>query len=464
MGTGWTFGPNGLVAMLPQRPITSAITADPLEPWSVTRVRAWTADPNGDPVIAGPGTTSGSRVLDGVIVSDSASGYLLVADPFSRIAAPALTSGFARLTHAWALQNFRLYFGTLPGPLPRIVTHRTVTERVDALAPFFEQGSATVPIVVGDTLYWTIDLYAMSAFYPLSEHVAIDDQDITYMHHAAMAVVNAQSGRVALVPDSAPGPIARSWMRAFPSLFTTWSQLPPAVAAELAPATDEARAQAEVISRIGVRGPRSHRGSVPWNFGADTLLTTEDEPAFALPGRLDRTAWSAPVLDDDQHVIGTLLATGDPRRSTYWLPLDTAASVRWPGVLDGLRHALDSTAAIPRDARGVRGQIRAIPVGDDIAFVQPIYAWRGEAAPTLARIAILTSDSLMTGSTMVEATSPSGAIAAATDTAGGGGLHDFRSRVASLYAAMRTALQHGDWVAFGRAYDALGALLAKPPR
>jgi len=39
---------------------------------------------------------------------------------------------------------------------------------------------------------------------------------------------------------------------------------------------------------------------------------------------------------------------------------------------------------------------------------------------------------------------------------------DFRARVRELYDQMHAALQRGDWVAFGRAYDALGQLLRKP--
>jgi hypothetical protein len=39
-----------------------------------------------------------------------------------------------------------------------------------------------------------------------------------------------------------------------------------------------------------------------------------------------------------------------------------------------------------------------------------------------------------------------------------------RARASRLYDAMRDALQRGDWTAFGEAYDALGALLARPPR
>jgi len=39
-----------------------------------------------------------------------------------------------------------------------------------------------------------------------------------------------------------------------------------------------------------------------------------------------------------------------------------------------------------------------------------------------------------------------------------------RARVELLYEQMRSALQRGDWVAFGRAYEALGALLGVPKR
>ena len=253
-------------------------------------------------------------------------------------------------------------------------------------------------------------------------------------------------------------------MRAFPTQFTTWADVPEAVASAMAPASDQARVQATVVARVGRLGARPHRGTLLWNEGADSVLAAEEEPFFALPGHAPRTAWDAPVLDENERVSGLLIATGGAHRATYWLPAASTADVRWTAVLDNLRHALDSTASISRDARSVRGRVRAIPVGDDIAFAQPVYAWKADGAPSLARIAILAGDSLMTGRTMIDATSLPGPVAAGNDTAGGATLRDFRARVASLYAAMRTALQHGDWAAFGRAYDALGALLASPPR
>ena len=41
---------------------------------------------------------------------------------------------------------------------------------------------------------------------------------------------------------------------------------------------------------------------------------------------------------------------------------------------------------------------------------------------------------------------------------------DFRVRVQELYDEMRRASARGDWGTYGRAFDALGALLRQPPR
>jgi uncharacterized membrane protein (UPF0182 family) len=466
-GVGWATTSDGLVATVAERPVTGVAPGGQPEPWTIARVRASTADGQGDPVLLGPPPGVSGRadqLLDGVIVADSANGYLIVADPLARIAAPSLTTALSRLAHAWALQNFRVLFGTLPSPVPRIVTHRAVRERVAALAPFFAQGSTVIPVLARDTLYWTLDLYATSNYYPLSEHIALGDEAVTYLQHAATALVNAQSGRVALLADSTHGPIAESWMRAFPSLFTSWTTVPAEITEGIAPATDAARIQASILAHFGRRGDLPRRGHAPWNTGADTALSTGDEPVFGVPGTVPHTAATVPVLDDTDHLVGLVVASGAAHRATYWMPLDGSGDARWTVVLDDLRHALDSTTVLPRDARSVRGRVRAIPVAGDVAYIQPAYAWRLDGPPTLARIAIVMGDSLMTGRTLTDATSPAEHVAGGSNAPDGRALRDFRAQVASLYAAMRSALQRGDWSAFGRAYDELGKLLSTLPQ
>jgi len=87
-----------------------------------------------------------------------------------------------------------------------------------------------------------------------------------------------------------------------------------------------------------------------------------------------------------------------------------------------------------------------------VAFVQPRYRWRPQSIPSLNRIALLSGDTarsiapLSNAARPGEPSLPSG---------------DFRASVAAAYAAMRDAMRRGDWVAFGRAFDARGRALAR---
>src|SRR5438046_9437943 len=128
--------------------------------------------------------------------------------------------------------------------LPTLVAYRDVRERVSRLAPFFAIGSSVDAVVLRDSLYWTVDLYSMSEWYPLSKHYAFGGADASYLRHAAVAVVQASTGEVVVVTDSLLDPIASNWLRRLPSLFGTWSSLPAGIRARLAPRRDLVRVQA----------------------------------------------------------------------------------------------------------------------------------------------------------------------------------------------------------------------------
>ena len=96
---------------------------------------------------------SEDAIVAPVIVHDSAGGVLLVPDSLDRVAAsPRVSVTLARIAAAWSLQNLRLFFGDAPSRQTRSSSpRRDVRERLDALRPFFEQGSNDeFPVVVGD--------------------------------------------------------------------------------------------------------------------------------------------------------------------------------------------------------------------------------------------------------------------------------------------------------------------------
>lgn len=160
---------------------------------------------------------------DGSLVYPGANGAVIVGDSLNRIAAPPLSRGIRRLAQAWSQQDMSLLSGNLPRNA-KLVGTRDVRARVGALAPIFAQGSFAAPLFRGDTLYWSLELYSASIYYPLSAHYRIAGAERSYFRHAATAVVHSGTGRVTIFPADTLDPVATAWVGRYPGLFVTGSR------------------------------------------------------------------------------------------------------------------------------------------------------------------------------------------------------------------------------------------------
>jgi uncharacterized protein len=446
-GAGWVNTPSALTALLVER--SSDAGTDQRDAWGIGRFDATAADERGMPVRI----TSATRGLDEVLfdepaVFDSAPVYSVLSDSLRHLAGVEMVSTRSRIAHAWALQNFRLLFGDLPLDRPVILQRRDVRERVRALVPFFAQGSEVVPLVADDSLYWVLELYAVSDAYPLAERFVLLGAERGYLQHAATAVIHAASGRVRLVLAASPDPLTSSWAGRFPTLFTTASALSPAIQALLPPVTDGARAQALAFADAGFRGDSLEVRHLATLDGADSAAPREPLH-LALPGTGVAAAW--PLLDDRERIRGVIAAEGGPRRVTAWIPL-ASDGTRWGTVVDRLRGS-DSTV---HENGLVRAPARVVPIAGRPAYLQSVFQWLPGGSPRLAHVVTLVADSLELAPTFAVAVGGDSTSMAVSPTP-----QDFRARADSLYREMRAALSRGDWTAFGRAFDALGATLRR---
>jgi uncharacterized membrane protein (UPF0182 family) len=420
---------------------------DARDVWGLSRFDPTIADDRGMPVRSGAGTRFGDEtLLDEPAVYTDAPDYSVVSDSLGRIAGVEMVSTSSRIAHAWALQNFRLLFGDLPLNRPTIVRHRDVRDRVQVLAPFFVQGSEVVPVVAGDSLFWAIELYTASDGYPLSQRLTVLGEERGYFQHAATALVHAASGRVRLVTVPAPDPVAASWIERFPSLFVNPTALARVIQTALPPATDAAHTQALAFAAAGFRGDSLEVRHLAAPDGADSASSREPLHV-ALPGSGVSELW--PLLDEQDRVRGVIAAEGGVPRVTAWIPL-ASDGARWNGVLDRLRAA-DTTT---HENGLVRSPVRVLPAAGLPVYAQSIFQWRPGGSPRIVRVAALVGDSVRVGTTLVAAVGGA-AQPHATEPAP----RDLRARADSLYRVMREALARGDWGAFGRAFDALGAAL-----
>jgi uncharacterized membrane protein (UPF0182 family) len=367
-----------------------------------------------------------------------------------------------RLAHAWIAQNLRLLSEDLPERNARVVRVRDVRERVRSLVPFFALGSVVWPAVVGDSLWWVIDLYAASNDYPLSAHLPFGDTQISYFQHAGVAFVDAYTGRVLLARDQALDPIAQTWVNEFPGLFTPWDRVPAALAAQAPPRTDQA-----LVAAVSYLRRSTEHGDSTAPIRAVTPPATDSSTAggqnaivscFALPAAPSACTWSLPLLDSRERVAGLILAIGGSRAAVLRYRA-RAEGPRWTTVSDRLERPTDSVASA---SRIIEGRLRSVPYRTGVAFIRPEYSWPADLAPDLDRVAVVTNDTASSGRTLAQALGLGPSVqrpAPAPTTAA-----EFRARMLELYDAMQASLNRGDLTGFAAQFNELGRILGRAPR
>jgi len=450
---GWHASPAGIVADVPERP-PRAGSDTTRATFGLSRILGWDVDEHGG-IVHAPSAypREDESQLVSALVFPGARGYLIVADSLARIVGAPIENDASRFAHALSFQRLRWASSDLPRPRPTVVAHRDVHERLRTLMPFFTQGTVVTPIVLGDSLFWTVDLYTASDAYPLSKHIQVAGDERTYFQHAATAVVYAATGETFVVADSAAGPPAQSWIKRFPTLFVPWTVLPANLRAAIPPAIDGLKAQATAYAEYGTRSDSDVPRHLVAIDGADSALAGST-PVFVLP-RGSVTASGLVLLDASDRVRGMVIGTGGAERKTLWY--ETARlGPKWSAVLDRL-HNVDTTSnSTTRDATIARGPIRAIPLAGTLAFAQPAYSWRAQAAPTLLHVGLLVDDSLLIAPSIAQS---AGSLPPLTTPVSSTPGVDVRGRAAVLYGRMRDAMRRGDWTAFGQAFDELGKLL-----
>jgi uncharacterized protein len=430
---------------------SAALVVGPSAPGAVSSWAVVSTDPRQDP--DGTGVPAfAEQPVPPVLVHDAAEGVLVAPNPGGTLAAPGFGSLTSRVLHAWALQRPQLLAAGASEASVLVLT-RDVRERVARLAGGFLQGATVVPLVAGDSLWWSVELYSASASYPLARRVAVRGGDVRYYRHAATALVHAASGRVRLAVRHDADPLARTLLARLPGLTVRRDQLPPALGAALPVPVDGARAQAVAASMTGTReAPLAAARRVPVVDGADTLVSGGSPALWRLAD--GTAAWSTPVVNSADSVVAVVMATGGVQPVTRQVPVVHGPS--WSEALERLAAAGDGRRD---DVRRVAGRVRVIPRADSgVVLLQPRYAWPVAGAPSLDGLVAWSDGTVREGRTVAAVGGPSAVVATdpPVDTAA-------RQRLAPLYDRLRAALARGDFAEFGRLLDALGRALGRVP-
>ncbi len=441
----WRGSGDGLEALLVQQPRSDRASA-----WHSVRYAAPSADDAGRPFHA---PVLGDGRLEAVLVYPGAMRSVLAADTRGDLAGAPFESTAQRIALAWSEQDPRLLVRDLPLPRPRLMTTRDVGARLAATVPFLEAGPTITPHIRADSLYWFVELFVTAARYPLSEGVNFNGREVRYAAHAATAVVQAQTGRILLIPVDEPDPVMRSWMARAGTVFTPLAAAPEWIQHERPPAVDAMLLQGGALAHVGFPGDSSGPSQLTRPDDADADLATGAATFFRLD-TLGTLGWAVPVdIPRAGRTLGILVARGGDERRTEFISND---GPRWAAVLQTLQGAADRAGFGRSLPNARRGRVQAIPTADGAAWIQSYYDWPRDGSPRLAGVVVSRGRETVAARTLAEALGePSPTSRALTGDA-------FRERVARLYDAMQAALRAGDWRAYGEAWAALGRLLQRP--
>jgi uncharacterized membrane protein (UPF0182 family) len=146
-----------------------------------------------------------------------------------------LSSFWRKLLFSWKLDGGVLLFSSYPTAESRVQFHRQISERVQRLAPFLTFDADPYIVASEGRLFWIIDAYTQSAYYPYSQ--AFDSRHegrptvrsihgANYVRNSVKAVVDAYNGSVDFYVFDDDDAIIASWQRVFPGLFKAKQDMP----------------------------------------------------------------------------------------------------------------------------------------------------------------------------------------------------------------------------------------------
>lgn len=343
-----------------------------------------------------------------------------------------------RIAFGWKLGGTRLLFSSYPTDESRIMFNRNVYERVAKIAPFLRQDHDAYLTIIDGRLKWIVDAYTTSTYFPYSETLSDvvagrgaeprasgDDtstalgEDINYVRNSVKAVVDAYDGSVSLYVFDPSDPIIRVWQRIYPHVFRPANEMPPGLRAHVRYPEEMLHAQGLVYSKFHMKSPEvfynqedlwvraraQRQGSMgvvepyyvmwqaPHSDRAELILMQPYTPK----NRQVLIGWLAGMCDGEDY--GRLLAYRFSKDRWVLGPQQVDTKIDQSPELSSQLTLWDQ-----HGKRVIRGNILAIPVGQTILYVEPIYLQAEAAAyPELRMVVTMHGDQMTYAPTFKEA-------------------------------------------------------------
>lgn len=436
---------------------------------------------------------------------------------FSGNGGPKLNSLVNRLAYAIKFQSEQILLSDAVTNSSQILYNRDPAQRVKAVAPYLTVDSDPYPAIVNGHVVWIVDGYTTSSKYPYSKSEnpsgAIADSEnvagnftgnINYIRNSVKATVDAYDGSVHLYAWDTKDPILKTWQKIYPNTVEPLSKMSGALLSHVRYPADLFKIQRNMLGTYHVteagafysqqdawmvpNDPASElsQAQPPYYLTMQTPL--QKSPDFSLyttfipksTGEATRNVLTGYLVADSNAGSKTgVKAASYGKLQLLVLPRDTV--VPGPGqVQNNFNSDSDVSKLLNLLRQGstevLNGNLLTLPIGGGLLYVQPVYIKStGETSfPLLKKVLVAFGDQIAFEDTLDGALNDlfggaSGAVAgdgsglaaggsSTTTTSGATGNSALSAALSAAKQALSdeaTAMQSGDWTAYGKADKAL---------
>ncbi len=323
----------------------------------------------------------------------------------------------------WKFDGTQLLFSDYPTDSSRIMFHRRIKDRIKLLAPFLQFDNDPYIVLNKGKLYWMIDAYTTSDYYPysepFSENGSIGFLGSNYIRNSVKVVVDTYNGNVNFYIVDKNDPIIKVWSKIYPGLFKPESEMDKGLVAHIRYPQDMLLAQGLVYQKYHMTDPTVFYNQEDlWVRATEKYYSNiqpvepyyiiwqvpgSDKPQFSLilpftpKNRQVLIGWIAGLCDSDNY--GKLITYQFPKGKMITGPQQVETKIDQDSFLSGQLTLWDQ-----RGSNVIRGNVLAIPVANTLFYVEPIYLQAETAAyPELRLVVVMHGDDMSYAQTFDQA-------------------------------------------------------------
>lgn len=298
-------------------------------------------------------------------------------------------------------------------PASRVLMYRNIRERAQKLAPFLTFDHDPYLVAAHGKLFWILDAYTTSAFYPYARY---HSRELNYIRNSVKTVIDAYDGTVRFYITDPHDPLIRVWQKIFPQLFTPLETLKPEISRHFRYPEDLMAIQRDLLTQYHMTNPKTFFTQED-NWDIPVHNDNERFDPYYVTLKLPNGAGSEFVImqpfvpRNKQNLSSWLIARCDPSHygelSLYTLPKDQ--NIYGPAQIDSRINQDQTISQLitlwnQNQSRVLWGNLLIIPIDNSILYLKPLFIESEQTKQAeLKKVVMVYQNQVVLGDTVAEA-------------------------------------------------------------